>query len=173
MLNNFKILTSFNVLEYEKIIRDFLSNENEDSIDEKIKIIEFSNHKCLIFNKEKLIGFLYLTKKIDNVYFVDIFINKNYRNQGIGSYAFDCLKIVAHLKEFLILKNSKNTSSENDLTENLGLLIHETVENRYYLMQFERISEFFNNEENVYERFVDYCNKEDKKINRKIKSKKI
>lgn len=40
-------------------------------------------------------------------------------------------------------------------------------------MQFERISEFFNNEEKVYERFVDYCNKEDKKINRKIKSKKI
>ena len=53
MLNNLKILTSFNVLEYEKRISDFLLNENEDSIDDKIKTIEFSNHKCLIFNKGK------------------------------------------------------------------------------------------------------------------------
>ena len=110
-----------------------------------------------------------MIRKNEKIFYVNFFLDEKYRNQGIGSYAFECLKIISHLQEFIIFKEDRNADTKNEIVNSLCFQIHQTNESSYYLMQYEKISKFFDSKENIYLDFIKLCDDENKRQKIKIR----
>ena len=121
---------------YKKInIYDYAKDLKKEEI-EKINnyvnlnvIKELDNYFNIVIN-DNVIGCLLLTKKDDGVLLDEIYIEKNYRNKGIGS---DILKKITQENNIVYLWVYKLNTRAISLYKRLKFNIIDETENRYYM----------------------------------------
>lgn len=121
---------------YKKInIYDYAKDLKKEEI-EKINnyvnlnvIKELDNFFNIVIN-DNVIGCLLLTKKDDGVLLDEIYIEKNYRNKGIGS---DILKKITQENNIVYLWVYKLNTRAISLYKRLKFNIIDETENRYYM----------------------------------------
>ena len=121
---------------YKKInIYDYAKDLKKEEI-EKINnyvnlnvIKELDNNFNIVIN-DNVIGCLLLTKKDDGVLLDEIYIEKNYRNKGIGS---DILKKITQENNIVYLWVYKLNTRAISLYKRFKFNIIDETENRYYM----------------------------------------
>ena len=121
---------------YKKInIYDYAKDLRKEEIEEinnyvNLNVIkELDNFFNIVIN-DNVIGCLLLTKKDDGVLLDEIYIEKNYRNKGIGS---DILKKITQENNIVYLWVYKLNTRAISLYKRLKFNIIDETENRYYM----------------------------------------
>lgn len=120
----------------------------------------FCNEVCLLIKKEReTIGFLYLTvESIPGILFLDMGIKEKYRGLGIAKLM--CQELINRIttEKFIIAETTKGNAKANASALYNGILVYDTDNLNYYLIDKTREQEFKNS--NLYNNFISYCNSE-------------
>ena len=119
---------------------------NEEGICEifngKADRVLFSPKIFIICVDQKEVGFIYfVNEKVEDMFFVDMGLLKKYRGLGIGKKVLQMIHD-KNYKDFLIGETKKDNVSANEVTKECGVLIGETEDRNFYLLQKERVEEF-------------------------------
>ena len=112
----------------------------------KQKRLLFSPFTLLIRVNSENIGFFYLVdEQVPNILFLDVGIIQKYRGKGIGR---DVLEIIPdiHCSEFIICETKKDNIAANKNSSSVGVLVSETEDRNFYLMQKDRLEEFIDSD---------------------------
>ena len=116
------------IYEYEKNIK----NEELDRINSYIisTISKLINDYYNIIVDNKVIGCLLITNKDDGILLDEIYLEKNYRNKGIGT---NIIKHILTNNDIIYLWVYKENKKAISLYKRLGFYIIEETKSRYYM----------------------------------------
>ncbi len=128
-LERIKYYNLKSIIEYAKNLSDEEMTKINNYICKNVPIL-IKEYKNIIYNK-KIIGSI-LVRRIENGLLLDeIFIEKEYRNKGIGSSVIK--NYVLNFNENIYLYVYKDNISAFNLYKKLGFKIKEETDSRYYM----------------------------------------
>ena len=109
-----------------------LSNEEIDKINKYItsEVPKLINYYCNIIVDNKIVGCLLLTNKDDGKLLDEIYLEKEYRNKGIGT---EIIKGILNNNDTVYLWVYKENEKAISLYKKLGFNVIEETESRYYM----------------------------------------
>ena len=102
----------------------------------------FSPLTYIIEVDSKDIGFFNLVdEQVEGIFFVDLGIIKEYRGKGIAK---EVLSTIPSIKcsNFIVSEVKKDNIPANKVSSQIGVMVTETEDRNFYLMQKERLEEF-------------------------------
>ena len=109
-----------------------LSNEEIDKINKYItgEVPKLINYYCNIVVDNKIVGCLLLTNKDNGKLLDEIYLEKEYRNKGIGT---EIIKGILNNNDTVYLWVYKENEKAISLYKKLGFNVIEETETRYYM----------------------------------------
>ena len=125
--------------------------------------IKYSSYAAIIEYNGEDVGFVsILNEKADyNFLTLDMGILNEYRGKGIGKEVLEMIKKIP-CEDFIIGETRKSNIGANKTTSSVGILVAESDEFNYYLLQKERIEEFI--EKDGLEKLANHYNSSKNKL---------